>query len=141
MENLKKFELRELCKEHGIKNYGAMTNEKMREAIRSKMATASFIEKALGRPVYEGSIVETVVKYEPEKPVIVRKSKLPELKAMRPKAGTKRSEIWDYLDGLFVKGSPIPTIKGMKKAAASHGWHKYTACLQLFEWRNYTFSI
>ncbi len=150
--DLNRKQLREMCKEHGIKNYGRMTVDEMREQIKARMAEKQ-VEEQVIEPVEEpetktpkmafgvpmptntvGVMAGRKVEKRPqkEKKYTIEKNREQQNGLKRPSKGTICAELWDCYDKMGD-----PEIKYVKQFAEANGFDQTTATIQFYRWRKF----
>ena len=147
-----KVELRQACKDAGIKNYGKMNNGGMRAALEAHYADAKGAEEA---PVSIPSGLSTMVqqmmganqkkKEERSAPAAAKRasSGLRIEKAREERNGIKKPSVggqcravWDALDDMVAAGTQ-PTAKQVKALAEERGWNPNNASIEFYQWRKF----
>lgn len=134
LDSAKKDELRNLCKKHGVKGYGKLSNDQMRGALRALIETD---------PNYQ----TTGPKKGAPEPMVTAPAP-PVLTAMttatreerngvkRPKDGGLCAAVWSDLDKLLASGA-TPTTAQVRDLAAARGWNPNNALCELSAWRKF----
>lgn len=161
-----KVELRQACKEAGIKNYGKMNNDGMRAALEAHYADAKGDEEAAPEavvteevqeeaPVSTPSGLATMVqqmmganqKKEEERsaPAAAKRTssglKIEKAREERngikkPSVGGQCRAVWDALDDMVAAGTQ-PTAKQVKALAEERGWNPNNASIEFYQWRKF----
>ena len=157
-----KVELRQACKEAGIKNYGKMNNDGMRAALEAHYADAKEAEEAVvteevreEAPVSAPSGLATMVqqmlganqKKEEERsaPAAAKRTsgglKIEKAREERngikkPSVGGQCRAVWDALDDMVAAGTQ-PTAKQVKALAEERGWNPNNASIEFYQWRKF----
>lgn len=161
-----KVELRQACKESGIKNYGKMNNDGMRAALEAHYADAKGAEEAAPEavvtkevqeeaPVSAPSGLATMVqqmmganqKKEEERsaPAAAKRTssglKIEKAREERngikkPSVGGQCRAVWDALDDMVAAGTQ-PTAKQVKALAEERGWNPNNASIEFYQWRKF----
>lgn len=157
-----KVELRQACKEAGIKNYGKMNNDGMRVALEAHYADAKAAEEAVvteevreEAPVSAPSGLATMVqqmvganqKKEEERsaPAAAKRTssglKIEKAREERngikkPSVGGQCRAVWDALDDMVAAGTQ-PTAKQVKALAEERGWNPNNASIEFYQWRKF----
>jgi len=153
-----KVELRQACKEAGIKNYGKMNNDGMRAALEAHYADAKAAEEAVvteEAPVSAPSGLATMVqqmvsanekKAERESAPAAAKRTSSGLKIekareerngiKKPSVGGQCRAVWDALDAMVAAGTQ-PTAKQVKALAEERGWNANNASIEFYQWRKF----
>lgn len=158
-----KVELRQACKEAGIKNYGKMNNDGMRAALEAHYADAkgSAPEAVVTEEVQEEAPVSTPSglavmvqqmmganekKAEREAAPAAAKRTSSGLKIekareerngiKKPSAGGQCRAVWDALDDMVEAGAQ-PTAKQVKALAEERGWNPNNASIEFYQWRKF----
>lgn len=161
-----KVELRQACKEAGIKNYGKMNNDGMRAALETHYAEAKGVEEAAPEavvteevqeeaPVSAPSGLATLVqqmiganqKKEEERsaPAAAKRTssglKIEKAREERngikkPSVGGQCRAVWDALDDMVAAGTQ-PTAKQVKALAEERGWNPNNASIEFYQWRKF----
>lgn len=158
-----KVELRQACKEAGIKNYGKMNNDGMRAALEAHYADVkgSAPEVVVTEEVREESPVSapsgltTMVqqmmganqKKEEERsaPAAAKRTssglKIEKAREERngikkPSVGGQCRAVWDALDDMVAVGTQ-PTAKQVKALAEERGWNANNASIEFYQWRKF----
>ena len=142
-----KVELRQVCKEAGIKNYGKMNNDGMRAALEAHYADAKGAEAVVTEeaPVSAPSGLATMVqqmmganeKKEEERsaPAAAKRTssglKIEKAREERngikkPSVGGQCRAVWDALDDMVAAGTQ-PTAKQVKAMTEERGWNANNA--------------
>lgn len=157
-DEMGKVELRQACKEAGIKNYGKMNNEGMREALKAahaepvqeEQAKAVVTEEAPVAPSGLASMVEQLVgatKKEEEEVVPtatkrtssglkIEKDREERNGIKRPSVGGTCRAVWDALDAAVAEGK-TPSAKDVKAMAEANGWNPNNASIEFYQWRKF----
>lgn len=157
-----KVELRQACKEAGIKNYGKMNNGGMRVALEAHYADAKEVEESVvteevreEAPVSAPSGLATMVqqmvganqKKEEERsaPAAAKRTssglKIEKAREERngikkPSVGGQCRAVWDALDDMVAAGTQ-PTAKQVKALAEERGWNPNNASIEFYQWRKF----
>lgn len=157
-----KVELRQACKEAGIKNYGKMNNDGMRAALEAHYADAKGAEEAVvteevqeEAPVSAPSGLATMVqqmmganqKKEEERsaPAAAKRTssglKIEKAREERngikkPSVGGQCRAVWDALDDMVAAGTQ-PSAKQVKALAEERGWNPNNASIEFYQWRKF----
>lgn len=157
-----KAELRQACKEAGIKNYGKMNNDGMRAALEAHYADAKEAEEAVvteevqeEAPVSAPSGLATMVqqmmganqkkKEERSAPAAAKRTsgglKIEKAREERngikkPSVGGQCRAVWDALDDMVAAGTQ-PTAKQVKALAEERGWNPNNASIEFYQWRKF----
>lgn len=157
-----KVELRQACKEAGIKNYGKMNNDAMRAALEAHYADAKEAEEDVvteevqeEAPVSAPSGLATMVqqmmganqKKEEERsaPAAAKRTsgglKIEKAREERngikkPSVGGQCRAVWDALDDMVAAGTQ-PTAKQVKALAEERGWNANNASIEFYQWRKF----
>lgn len=157
-----KVELRQACKEAGIKNYGKMNNDGMRAALEAHYAEAKGAEEAAPEavvteeaPVSASSGLATLIqqmiganeKKEEERsaPAAAKRTssglKIEKAREERngikkPSVGGQCRAVWDALDDMVAAGTQ-PTAKQVKALAEERGWNPNNASIEFYQWRKF----
>lgn len=157
-----KVELRQACKEAGIKNYGKMNNDGMRAALEAHYADAKEAEEAVvteevqeEAPVSAPSGLATMVqqmmganqkkKEERSAPAAAKRTsgglKIEKAREERngikkPSVGGQCRAVWDALDDMVAAGTQ-PTAKQVKALAEERGWNPNNASIEFYQWRKF----
>lgn len=157
-----KVELRQACKEAGIKNYGKMNNDGMRAALEAHYADAKEVEESVvteevreEAPVSAPSGLATMVqqmvganqKKEEERsaPAAAKRTssglKIEKAREERngikkPSVGGQCRAVWDALDDMVAAGTQ-PTAKQVKALAEERGWNPNNASIEFYQWRKF----
>lgn len=157
-----KVELRQACKEAGIKNYGKMNNDGMRAALEAHYADAKEVEESVvteevreEAPVSAPSGLATMVqqmvgadqKKEEERcaPAAAKRTssglKIEKAREERngikkPSVGGQCRAVWDALDDMVTAGTQ-PTAKQVKALAEERGWNPNNASIEFYQWRKF----
>ena len=157
-----KVELRQACKEAGIKNYGKMNNDGMRAALEAHYADAKGAEEAVvteevqeEAPVSAPSGLATMVqqmmganqkKEEGRSAPAAAKRTSSGLKIekareerngiKKPSVGGQCRAVWDALDDMVAAGTQ-PTAKQVKALAEERGWNPNNASIEFYQWRKF----
>lgn len=122
VSEMNKVQLRAACKEAKIANYGTMSVEKMRAALKKVMTTAE--------PTRVEASSAPVVK---EKPARVRAEERNGVK--RPIRGVC-ADVWAACDALLASGT-APDAKSMRERADKNGWNQTNVSIELGRWRKF----
>lgn len=147
--------LRELCKEAGIKNYGKMTNQAMRDALEAADRYKFDVDAKEEPPVVAragvfdcmvAQMTGTVKKTDIGTPSVKRTTSTAGFKIekdrevrngiKRPSAGGLCRAVWDALDAEVAAGR-VPTVRDAKTIAASRGWNQNNASIEFYIWRRF----
>jgi hypothetical protein len=165
-DTMGKVELRQACKEAGIKNYGKMNNDGMRAALKTHYADAKGTEEAAPEAVVTEEVQEeapvsapsglvTMVqqiiganqKKEEERSapaaakrtssgLKIEKDREERNGVKRPSAGGACRAVWDALDAVVAEGK-TPTAKDVKALAEANGWNPNNASIEFYQWRKF----
>lgn len=157
-----KVELRQACKEAGIKNYGKMNNDGMRAALEAHYADAKGAEEAapeavvtkeapVSAPSGLAKMVQQMMganqKKEEERsaPAAAKRTssglKIEKAREERngikkPSVGGQCRAVWDALDDMVAAGTQ-PTAKQVKALAEERGWNPNNASIEFYQWRKF----
>lgn len=161
-----KVELRQACKDAGIKNYGRMNNDGMRAALEAHYAEAKGAEEAapeavvteevqeeapVSAPSGLASMVQQMMganekKAEREAAPAAAKRTSSGLKIekereerngiKKPSVGGQCRAVWDALDDMVAAGTQ-PTAKQVKELAEERGWNPNNASIEFYQWRKF----
>lgn len=134
-----KQQLRALCREHHVRNYGSMNNAGMREAIYLKQAikdggligkTKETIEQTTPAALNLLSILGAPIQAKS------KKEKMPEQNGIRmPKHGTLCRKIWNQCDLMHKNGSL--SFASINAWGNAEGINMYTIRTQFQRWRGF----
>jgi len=158
---LGKVELRQACKEAGIKNYGKMNNDGMRAALEAhSKPVQEQVEAVVTKVVQEEAPVSTPSglatmvqqmganqKKEEERsaPAAAKRTssglKIEKAREERngikkPSVGGQCRAVWDALDDMVAAGTQ-PTAKHVKALAEERGWNANNASIEFYQWRKF----
>lgn len=161
-----KVELRQACKEAGIKNYGKMNNDGMRAALEAHYADTKGAEEAAPEAVViEEAQEEALVsapsglammvqqmmganqkkEEEHSAPAAAKRTssglKIEKAREERngikkPSVGGQCRAVWDALDDMEAAGTQ-PTAKQVKALAKERGWNPNNASIEFYQWRKF----
>ena len=161
-----KVELRQACKEAGIKNYGKMNNDGMRAALEAHYADTKGAEEAAPEAVViEEAQEEALVsapsglammvqqmmganqkkEEEHSAPAAAKRTssglKIEKAREERngikkPSVGGQCRAVWDALDAMVEAGAQ-PTAKQVKELAEERGWNPNNASIEFYQWRKF----
>ena len=164
--DLGKVELRQACKEAGIKNYGKMNNDGMRAALEAHYADAKGAEEVapeavvtqeaqeeapVSAPSGLAKMVQQMMganqKKEEERsaPAAAKRTssglKIEKAREERngikkPSVGGQCRAVWDALDDMVEAGAQ-PTAKQVKALAEERGWNPNNASIEFYQWRKF----
>lgn len=153
-----KVELRIACKENGVKNYGKMNNEQMREAIiaATVVEAVEIVEELkaptptvkqsmkVGKEILDIELTNVkpiegktnhftaqIGKVELRETDLVKKHGI-----ARPKTDGVCLQIWNTCDTLVSSGI-TPTLKAIKEQGKLNNWDKVTTTVQFYRWRKF----
>jgi hypothetical protein len=118
LNEMNKAELRAACKEAGVKNYGNMTTQQMREAVAATQA-----------PVKRDVAMGTGIKIE--------KNREERNGIKRPSIGGVCSKIWAFCDAYLAECGRAPKLSVMKQRAELEKWDSVTTVVQYYQWRKF----
>lgn len=161
-----KVELRQACKEAGIKNYGKMNNDGMRAALEAHYAEAKGAEEAAPEAVVTEEVQEEAPVSAPsglaamvQQMIGANEKKEEERSAptaakrtssglkiekdreerngiKRPSVGGTCRAVWDALDAAVAEGK-TPSAKDVKAMAEANGWNLNNASIEFYQWRKF----
>lgn len=132
VDTAKKDELRSLCKEHGVKGYGKLSNDGMRAALRALIETDP--NYATTGPKKDAP-VPVVTTGAPE-PVVLSAERETRNGVRRPKDGGLCAQVWSALDSMRAAGID-PSTKDVRDLATAKGWNQNNATAELSAWRRF----
>lgn len=135
---MNKQELRQACRENGIKNYGKMTVAQMRTELIAKLESEQTQNKL--RTIIEGlqvHVAQTAKVAQTQKP---RKSTVKKIEqnrptqngVTRPSIGGKCRRVWDILDELET-----PSLANIKKIAKQRRWNLNNTIIEYYQWKKF----
>ena len=160
-----KVELRQACKEAGVKNYGKMNNDGMRASLEAHYAEPKGKEVAPEAVVTQevreeepvrvpgglSSMVQQMIgaiENEAERkdaPVTAKRTssglKIEKEREERngikkPSVGGQCRAVWDALDAMVEAGMQ-PTAKHVKVLAEEREWNSNNASIEFYQWRKF----
>lgn len=136
LDSAKKDELRSLCKKHGVKGYGKLSNEGMRTALRALIET-------------DPSYATTGPKKDAPVPVVTTPAPAPLVltavttAAREERNGVKRprpeslcGQVWTALDQMFA-ANILPTTAQIRELSTAKGWNISNSLCELSAWRRW----
>lgn len=137
LDAAKKDELRSLCKKHGVKGYGKLSNDQMRAALRAMIETDPSYQTT--GPKKAAPVVTTTPAADPTPaaataPVVSERVERNGVK--RPRAGGLCAAVWEALDQMHAAGV-VPATKDVRDLATAKGWNQNNAVAELSAWRKW----
>lgn len=136
LDTAKKDELRSLCKAHGVKGYGKLSNDGMRAALRALIETDPNYQTAVTKKDAPAPVVTTPA---PAPLVLAAKTTAQREErngVKRPKDGGLCAQVWSALDALLAAGT-TPATKDVRDLATVNGWNQNNAVAELSAWRKF----